>query len=61
MSATSRTGRPTRPFSTSGATGGAGRTREEAEAKVAWMLASGSPICAAVAQRALDRELRGEG
>jgi hypothetical protein len=38
-----------------------GRTREEAEAKVASMLASRSPSCAGVARRDLDREDRGEG
>jgi hypothetical protein len=36
-----------------------GRTREEAEAKAAWLLENGAPICGAVAQRDLDRESRG--
>jgi hypothetical protein len=34
-----------------------GRTREEAEAKAAWLLENGAPVCAGVAQR----ELEGEG
>lgn len=33
-----------------------GRTREEAEAKAAWLLANGAPVCAAVAQRELELE-----
>jgi|HubBroStandDraft_3_1064219.scaffolds.fasta_scaffold1148672_2 hypothetical protein len=33
-----------------------GRTREEAEAKAAWLLANGAPVCGAVAQRELDSE-----
>jgi hypothetical protein len=37
-----------------------GRTREEAEAKAAWMRANRSPSCAGVAQRDLEREVRGE-
>jgi hypothetical protein len=37
-----------------------GRTREEAEAKAAWLLANGAPVCGAVAQRELEAEGEGE-
>jgi hypothetical protein len=33
-----------------------GRSREEAEAKAAWLLENGAPVCGAVALRGLDRE-----
>jgi hypothetical protein len=33
-----------------------GRSREEAEAKAAWLLENGAPVCGAVAQRELERE-----
>ena len=33
-----------------------GRTREEAEAKAAWLLANGAPVCAGVARRKLELE-----
>ena len=35
-----------------------GRSREEAEAKAAWLLATGAPVCAGVAQRELAAEGR---
>ena len=38
-----------------------GRTHEECEEMIAWMLAHRSPICAGVARRDLDREDQGEG
>ena len=37
-----------------------GRSREEAEAKAAWLLENGAPIFAGVAQRELDLEREGE-
>ena len=33
-----------------------GRTREEAEAKAAWLVENGAPVCAGVAQRELEAE-----
>ncbi len=37
-----------------------GRTREEAEAKAAWLRDNGAPVCAGVARREFDLERDGE-